>query len=207
MMAPVDADAVPMPHRGAAMRDHRSPSSTATVWAMSWPRRPARLLVAGASCLVVVAAVAFAIAWRDPAARGSTPTVATTAAPATAAATSTSASPTTIGGGTTSSALAATTTTHPPGFIDAAEARDSAQSLVSAYIESQFGATVTDAACSLPPTGAVGDHFVCYALRPGDLVIALRATIGDDQLITLALITDEGAPTTTTTAAPTTTAA
>ena len=97
--------------------------------------------------------------------------------------------------------MARTTTTHPAGFVDSAEARDAAQALVPMYIQKEYGAAVTDAACSLPPTGAVGDEFVCYALRQGDLVIALRATIGDQQLITLALITDQGAPTTTTTVA------
>ena len=175
-------------------------------------RAPCRVtaLIAVSLCLLAVAtAVIVGIANRSPGgelsagattADASTPAV----APTQITALTTVALPTTIGGASTSTTIAVTTTTHPPGFVDAAEARDAAESLVPAYIQSQYGATVTDAACSLPATGAAGDEFVCYVLRPGDLVIALRATIGANQLLTLALITDEGAPTTTVAAATTT---
>ena len=160
-------------------------------------RAPRRLLVplVAATCLLTgFGALAVGVASRaDDQARG-------TAAVATGEpTTATAAGPTTIGGGSTSTTVARTPTTHPTGFVDSAEARDAAQTLVPMYIQKEYGAAVTDAACSLPPTGAVGDEFVCYALRQDDLVIALRATIGDQQLITLALITDQGAPTTTTT--------
>ena len=169
-------------------------------------RGPRRLLVplVAASCLLTgFGALAIGVASRTADQASGTAAVATdepaTVAPAAAPTTATS--PTTIGGGSTSTTVARTTTTHPAGFVDPAEARDAAQALVPMYIQKEYGAAVTDAACSLPPTGAVGDEFVCYALRQGDLVIALRATIGDQQLITLALITDQGAPTTTTTVA------
>ena len=169
-------------------------------------RRPRRLLVplVAASCLLTgFGALAIGVASRPADQARGTAAVATgeptTVAPAAAPTTATS--PTTIGGGSTSTTVARTTTTHPAGFVDSAEARDAAQTLVPMYIQKEYGAAVTDAACSLPPTGAVGDEFVCYALRQGDLVIALRATIGDQQVITLALITDQGAPTTTTTTA------
>jgi hypothetical protein len=168
-------------------------------------RAPRRLLVplVAASCLLTgLGALAIGVAAR-PADQARGTAAVTTGEPATIAATATTATttvvPTTIGGGSTTTAVAQTTTTHPAGFVDSAEARDAAQTLVPMYIQKEYGAAVTDAACSLPPTGAVGDEFVCYALRQGDLVIALRATIGEQQLITLALITDQGAPTTTTT--------
>ena len=162
-------------------------------------RAPRRLLVplVAATCLLTgFGALAIGVASRPADQARGTAAVAT-GEPTTA----TAAGPTTIGGGSTSTTVARTTTTHPAGFVDSAEARDAAQTLVPMYIQKEYGAAVTDAACSLPPTGAVGDEFVCYALRQGDLVIALRATIGDQQLITLALITDQGAPTTTTTTA------
>jgi hypothetical protein len=157
-----------------------------------------RLPVAAVASLSLLGGgVALLAGWsnRAPTGDGSNVAAATTDQPTTTMA----AASTTIGGGSTSTTVVRTTTTHPAGFIDAAEARDAAQGLVSAYIDSRFDAAVVDPACSLPTTGAVGDEFVCYALRPGDLVIALRATIGDDRVITLALITDQGAPTTTTT--------
>ncbi len=162
-------------------------------------RAPRRLLVplVAATCLLTgFGALAIGVASRPADQARGTAAVAT-GEPTTA----TAAAPTTIGGGSTSTTVARTTTTHPTGFVDSAEARDAAQTLVPMYIQKEYGAAVTDAACSLPPTGAVGDEFVCYALRQDDLVIALRATIGDQQLITLALITDQGAPTTTTTTA------
>jgi hypothetical protein len=167
-------------------------------------RRPRRLLVplVAASCLVIgFWALAIALTSGPGDQAGGTAAVPTgePASVAAAAAPTTATSPTTIGGGSTSTTVARTTTTHPAGFVDSAEARDAAQTLVPMYIQKEYGAAVTDAACSLPSTGAVGDQFVCYALRQGDLVIALRATIADEQLITLALITDQGAPTTTTT--------
>lgn len=143
--------------------------------------------------------------WESGAAVATSPDDSTTATGVTSAVTASGAT-TSIGGASTSTTIAETTTTHPAGFIDPAEARDAAQSLVSAYIESQYDAQVNDPACSLPATGASADEFVCYALRPGDLVIALRATIGDDRLITLTLITDQGAPTTTTSTTTTTVA-
>jgi hypothetical protein len=162
--------------------------------------RPLLVPLVAATCLLTgFGALAIGVASRPADQARGTAAVAT-GEPTTA----TAAAPTTIGGGSTSTTVARTTTTHPTGFVDSAEARDAAQTLVPMYIQKEYGAAVTDAACSLPPTGAVGDEFVCYALRQDDLVIALRATIGDQQLITLALITDQGAPTTTTT---TTTAA
>jgi hypothetical protein len=159
--------------------------------------RPLLVPLVAATCLLTgFGALAIGVASRPADQARGTAAVAT-GEPTTA----TAAAPTTIGGGSTSTTVARTTTTHPTGFVDSAEARDAAQTLVPMYIQKEYGAAVTDAACSLPPTGAVGDEFVCYALRQDDLVIALRATIGDQQLITLALITDQGAPTTTTTTA------
>ncbi len=90
------------------------------------------------------------------------------------------------------------TTTTDSGFADGAAASLAAEELLPGYIESQHGVEVTDPACSEPPTGAVGETFACYALKPGDLVIALRATIGEERLVTLELITNQN-PTTTTT--------
>ena len=73
----------------------------------------------------------------------------------------------------------------PTGFVDAAEARDAGRR--SCRCTSRYGAAVTDAACSLPAT--VGDEFGALdaRAREGRLAIALRATIGDQQLITLVL--------------------
>jgi hypothetical protein len=88
------------------------------------------------------------------------------------------------------------TTTTFPAFADGEEARLAAEELITAYIESEFGVSVTDAACSVPASGAVDEQFACYALKPGDLVIALRATVGPQRLIELDLLVDQ-APTTT----------
>ena len=131
------------------------------------------------------------------------------------AATSTTASPTSVGddsdapsttGGFTTTplvsaptTLAAATTTN-PGFADGSAASAAAEDLLIGYIASQHDVDVTDPACSEPPTGEVGETFACYALKPGDLVIALRATIGEERLVTLELITNQ-TPTTTTTLA------
>ena len=94
------------------------------------------------------------------------------------------------------------------GFAEGAAASEAAEELLSGYIASQHGVGVSDPACSEPPSGAVGEVFACYALKPGDLVIALRATIGEDRLVTLELITDQTTTTTTTTTvAPTTSTA
>jgi len=81
-------------------------------------------------------------------------------------------------------------------FPDAATASLAAESLIAPYIQSQYALAVTDVACSNPPTGAQGEQFVCYALQPGDLVVALRATIDADSVIDLTPITPVG-PTTT----------
>lgn len=97
-----------------------------------------------------------------------------------------------------------TSTTLNPGFVDGAGASAAAEELLTPYIASEFLAEVTEPACSQPPTGSVGETFACYALKPDDLVIALRATIGDDRLISLQIITDQ-MPTTTTTAPTSTT--
>lgn len=96
-----------------------------------------------------------------------------------------------------------TSTTVNPGFVDGAAASAAAEQLLTPYIASQHLAEVTEPACSEPASGEVGETFACYALKPGDLVIALRATIGSDRLISLELITDQMA--TTTTASTTTT--
>ncbi len=72
-----------------------------------------------------------------------------------------------------------------------------AEELIGAYIESEFDVEVTDAACSVPATGDVGDEFACYGLKPGNLVIALRATVGEQRLIELELLVDQSATTTT----------
>ena len=55
------------------------------------------------------------------------------------------------------------TTTGVPAFADGEDARHAAEELIGAYIESEFGVAVTDAACSVPPSGDVGDEFACYA--------------------------------------------
>jgi hypothetical protein len=70
------------------------------------------------------------------------------------------------------------TTSGVPAFADGEDARHAAEELIGTYIESEFGVVVTDAACSVPTGGDVGEEFACYALKPGNLVIALRATIG-----------------------------
>ena len=85
-------------------------------------------------------------------------------------------------------------TTENSGFIDAAAASLAAEHLLVPYVASQYLVTVTDPACSVPSTGAIGETFACYALKPDDLVIALRATIGEDRLISLVLITNQPAP-------------
>ena len=84
-----------------------------------------------------------------------------------------------------------------PAFADGEDARHAAEELIGAYIESEFGVVVTDAACSVPPDGDVGEEFACYALKPGNLVIALRATIGPQRLVELDLLVNQ-TPTTTT---------
>ena len=83
------------------------------------------------------------------------------------------------------------TTVGVPAFADGEDARHAAEELIATYIESEFGVEVTDAACSVPPAGAVGDEFACYALKPGNLVIALRATVGEQRLIELELLVDQ----------------
>jgi hypothetical protein len=88
------------------------------------------------------------------------------------------------------------TTSGVPAFTDGADARLAAEELIGAYIESQFGVAVSDAACSVPATGAVGDEFVCYALKPDNLVIALRASVGPQRLIELELLFDQPPATT-----------
>jgi hypothetical protein len=98
------------------------------------------------------------------------------------------------------------TTVGVPAFADGEDARHAAEELIATYIQSEFGVEVTDAACSVPPAGAVGDQFACYALKPGNLVIALRATVGEQRLIELELLVDQQ-PTTTTTSPPETTIA
>jgi len=98
-----------------------------------------------------------------------------------------------------------TSTTLNPGFVDGAAASAAAEQLLTPYIASEHLAEVTEPACSEPPTGSVGETFACYALKPGDLVIALRATIGSDRLISLELITDQIATTTTTSTTTTST--
>lgn len=92
------------------------------------------------------------------------------------------------------------TTTGVPAFADGEEARAAAEDLIASYIASEYGETVTNEACSVPPTGAVGEEFACYALKSGDLVIALRATVAEDRLIELELILDQTEATTTTSA-------
>jgi hypothetical protein len=95
------------------------------------------------------------------------------------------------------STLSGPTTTGIPAFVDGEDARLAAEELIPAYIESEFGASVTDAACSVPERGDVGDEFACYALKPDELVIALRATIAARRLIELDLIYNQPPPTTT----------
>jgi hypothetical protein len=100
------------------------------------------------------------------------------------------------------SSLGESTTSGVPAFVDGEDARLAAEELLGAYIESELGYTVADVACSVPATGEVGEQFTCYGLKDGPLVVALRATIGPQRLIELALLLDQTAPTTTTTAPP-----
>ena len=58
----------------------------------------------------------------------------------------------------------ATATSGVPAFADGEEARQAAEELLGAYIESEFGVTVADAACSVPPSGEVGERV--RLLRP-----------------------------------------
>jgi hypothetical protein len=95
------------------------------------------------------------------------------------------------------STIEGSSTTGIPAFTDGEDARRAAEELIGAYIESEFGVEVTDAACSVPATGDVGDEFACYGLKPGNLVIALRATVGEQRLIELELLVDQSATTTT----------
>ena len=95
------------------------------------------------------------------------------------------------------STIEGSTTSGVPAFADGEDARHAAEELLGTYIETEFAVTVTDAACSVPASGAVGDQFVCYGLKPGDLVIALRATVGEQRLIELELLVDQQATTTT----------
>ena len=85
-------------------------------------------------------------------------------------------------------------TTENSGFADAAAASLAAEQLLVPYVASQFLVTVSDPACSEPTTGAIGETFACYALKPDELVIALRATIGEERLISLELITNQTVP-------------
>ena len=89
------------------------------------------------------------------------------------------------------------TTIGIPAFADGEDARHAAEELLGVYIETEFGVAVTDAACSVPASGDVGDQFACYALKPGNLVIALRATVGEQRLIELELLVNQPATTTT----------
>ena len=100
--------------------------------------------------------------------------------------------------------LDGSTTPGVPAFADGEDARLAAEELIGTYIESEFGVTVTDAACSVPESGDVGSTFTCYGLKPTDLVIALRATVGPQRLIELSLLVDQPAPTTTESTSPTT---
>lgn len=101
--------------------------------------------------------------------------------------------------------MSTSTTVALPGFVDGEAASAAAEQLLVPYIASEQGVEVTEPACSQPSTGAVGETFACYALKAGDLVVALRATIGDDRLITLELITEQMATTTTTSSTSSTT--
>lgn len=93
-------------------------------------------------------------------------------------------------------------TTENPGFDTGAEASLAAEQLLAGFVESEFDVVITEPACSTPPTGAVGETFVCFGLKPDELVIALRASIGEEQLVSLELITNQQPTTTTTTAPP-----
>jgi hypothetical protein len=96
-----------------------------------------------------------------------------------------------------------TTTTGIPALADGEDARLAAEELLATYIRSELGFAVTDAACSVPSTGEVGEAFACYALKTNDLVVALRATVGPQRLIELELLLDQTAPTTTSTTSTT----
>jgi hypothetical protein len=95
------------------------------------------------------------------------------------------------------STIDGSTTTGVPAFADGEDARHAAEELLGTYIETEFGVAVTDSACSVPASGAVGDEFACFALKPGELVIALRATVGEQRLIELELLLNQPATTTT----------
>jgi hypothetical protein len=168
---------------------------------MAGTRRRAPLAAVALACAGVAAVAALVIDRNDPDAPPSTLAVA--AAPTTTAATTTGAMPSDSVPTSPVESTAGTTTTTEPGFVDGEDARLAAEGLIAAYIQSEFGTTVTDVACSVPPTGDAGERFVCYALQPNDLVIALRATIGEDRLIELELLFDQTAPTTTATTATT----
>lgn len=129
----------------------------------------------------------------------SSPTVAASGEPTTTSLSTTTA--TTVVDSTSATSEPGPTTTINE-FLAPIDASTAAEESLGAYIESQFDVVVTDPACSLPATAAIGDQFVCYGLKPGGLVIAFRATIGDERLVSLELLTDQQP--TTTTAAPTT---
>jgi hypothetical protein len=130
------------------------------------------------------------------------------AAPTTEVASTSADAPTTTGGLTTTPLVSVSTTQPAPtttidGFATGAAASAAAEELLVGYIASQHDVEVTDPACSEPASGAVGETFACYSLKSGDLVIALRATIGEERLITLELITNQVATTTTVAEEPT----
>lgn len=158
-----------------------------------------RLPALAAAVALPAAAVAglVALAGNGPESSGSTPP--------TAAAPPASVPASDPGVADTAAADTTTTTLATAAFADGREARTAAEGLLPAYLSSQFQVDVTDAACSEPATGAPGEQFVCYALKPGDLVIALRATVGEERLIDLTLITDQQPTTTTTVPVATTT--
>jgi hypothetical protein len=147
-------------------------------------RSPARVSVAAALAIAGAGAAALAVLPADD------PDQAT--------------SPTSLDG-TVASSEVGPTTSGVPAFSDGEDARAAAEDLIATYIATEYGEAVTDAACSVPETGSVGEQFACYALKPGDLVIALRATVAEERLIELTLILDQTA-TTTTAATETTTA-
>ncbi|WP_162942019.1 hypothetical protein [Desertimonas flava] len=156
-------------------------------------RRPALVSAVVLPLAAVAGLAAMAVGNGDGLAPGAAPT--TTAVPTTGA-------PATTSAPTASEA----STTAIVGFASGNEARFAAEGLIPSYIQSQFQLEVTDAACSKPASGETGQQFVCYALKPGDLVIALRATIGEERLVDLTLITDQQPTTTTTEPVATTTA-
>ena len=85
-------------------------------------------------------------------------------------------------------------TTTVPHFASGAAASTAAVGLIRPYIESQFDIDVGDVACSEPDSGDEGAEFVCYGLKPDELVIALRATVAAEKVITLDLITNQLPP-------------